>query len=107
MSKKSNKKKINKKYLSAAVQLKHDKRNYLIQLIASVVIGAAWWAFVSFSGINDHSVVMSIVIFGGTVVIVIGVGIMGNRFARANTEMTKIKREYNITDEDIRNYERR
>lgn len=94
-----------KKYVSAAVQLKRERRNYLIQLLAAVVIGIAWWAFVSFSGMNDHSVLMSILIFGGTVIVVIGVGIMGNRFAKSGTELNKLKNEYGVTDEQIREYE--
>ena len=101
------KKRGGKKYVSAAVSLKHERRNRLIQLLTAVVIGVAWWAFVSFSGMNDHSITMSVVIFGGTVVVVIGVGIMGNRFAKAGTELNKLKKEYGVTDEDIREYERR
>ena len=108
MAKQSKKTKAaGKKYVSAAVQLKHERRNCLIQLLAAVVIGVAWWAFVSFSGMNDHSIGMSVVIFGGTVIVVIGIGIVGNRFAKAGTELNKLKNEYGVTDEQIREYERR
>ena len=105
MAKGAKKKGANKKYVSAAVQLKHEKLNCLIQLLAAVVIGVAWWAFVSFSGMNDHSPAMSVVIFGGTVIIVIGIGLVGNRFAKAGTELNKLKNEYGVTEEQMREYE--
>ena len=98
-------KKANSKMVHMAVELKHERRNKLIQLLAAVAIGIAWWAFVSFSGMNDHSIVMSVVIFGGTVAIVIGIGIMGNNFAKAGTELTKLKNEYGVTDAQIADWE--
>ena len=102
MAKKS--KRAQGKYIQMGAELKASRRNALIELIASVVIGAALWAWVSFSGINDHSITMSVVIFGATVILVFGIGIIGNRFSSYNTDLQKLKREYGVTDEDIKNW---
>ena len=109
MSKKPNKtekssKKASAKYVQMAAELKIARRNSLIKLITSVIIGAALWAFVSFSGINDHTVETSVVIFGATVIVVFIIGIFGNKLASNNTELNKLRNEYGVTNEQIADY---
>lgn len=98
------KKKVNPKYIAMAADLKRARRNTLIALIASVIVGFAFWGYITFSGINDHTVTTSVIIFGATVILVFCIGLIGNRLASHNTELNKIKNEYGVTNEQIKDF---
>ena len=72
--------------------------------LLAVLGGLLVWGLVSFTPINDHSIAGSVVIFGGVLLLVVVIGEVGVRFSRFNNEYNRIKDEYNITNQMVKEY---
>ena len=99
---KGRKKGASQKAVRLAAEAYRTRKTCLIRLLLVLALAVIIWAVYSFSPLNDHSMVNSVVTFGVAVVVVIVVGEFGVKYSNANTEYNKIKNEYGITDDMVK-----
>ena len=90
------------KHVRMAAAKRKERNEWLYKLLFAVVVGVAFWAIISFTPVNDHSTVMSVAIFAATFLVVLGVGLVGMKYSRLSTEYNRIKNEYGITEEAVK-----
>lgn len=93
-----------RKHLHMAAEARKDRNRQLYFLLLAVLGGILVWGLISFTPLNDHTIVGSVIIFGGVILMVIVIGEVGVRFSRFNTEYNNIKYEYGITDKMVKEY---
>ena len=68
-------------------------------------LGMTYGVYMRTSGFSFwYPMIMSVVIFGGVILLVIVIGEVGVRFSRYNNEYNNIKDEYGITNQMIKDY---
>ncbi len=90
------------KHVRMAAQARRERNNWLYGLLVALLVGIAFWALVSFTPLNDHTMLGSGIIFGVSFFLVLGIGIVGMKYSRMNTEYNRIKNEYGITDQAVK-----
>lgn len=104
MGKKSGNKGPARKHVHMAAQARKERRQHLYYLLIAVLGGILAWCVVSFTPINDHSMVSSVLIFGGAIILVIVIGEVGVRYSRYNNEYKRLLNEYGITEEQVKEF---
>lgn len=92
------------KHIRLAAEQKQAERRALVKLLLAVLGGVIMWALFSFTPLNDHTWVGSMLIFMIVLIVVFLIGEVGVKFSRSMTEYNKIKNEYGITDEMVKDY---
>lgn len=90
------------KHVRMAAQARRERNNWLYGLLVALLVGVAFWAVISFTPLNDHTPVGSVIIFGLAFFLVLGIGIVGMKYSRANTEYNRLKNEYGISDQAVK-----
>lgn len=91
-----------KKHVRLAAQARKQRQYQLYKLLVAVLGGILLWAIISFTPINTHTQVASFLIFVVVVVAVFFIGLVGNKYSRYSTEYNRLKREYGVTDEMVK-----
>ncbi|MDO4501953.1 MAG: hypothetical protein Q4D06_02110 [Coriobacteriia bacterium] len=104
MAKKQKQKQASLKHIRLAAEYKQEERKGLIKLLLAVLGGVVMWALFSFTPLNDHSWLGSMLIFIIVLIVVFLIGEVGVKFSRSMTEYNKIKNEYGVTDEMVKDY---
>lgn len=107
MGKKSGSKGPARKHIHMAAQARKERTQHLYYLLLAVLGGILAWCIVSFTPVNDHSVFMSVMIFGGAIILVIVIGEVGVRYSRYNNEYKRLLNEYGITEEQVKEFLKR
>ena len=105
MAKKSGRSKgAARKHIHMAAQARKERTQHLYYLLLAVLGGILAWCVVSFTPVNDHSVFMSVVIFGGAIILVVVIGEVGVRYSRFNNEYKRLLNEYGITEAEVKEF---
>lgn len=104
MAKKTGGKGPARKHIHMAAQAKKECTRHLYYLLIAVLGGILAWCVVSFTPINDHSMVGSVLIFGGAIILVIVIGEVGVRYSRCNNEYKRILSEYAIPEQAVKDF---
>lgn len=92
------------KHIRLAAEQKAEERRALIKLLFAVLGGVIMWMLFSFTPLNNHTWFGSMLIFIICLIVVFLIGEVGVKYSRASTEYKKIKREYHVTDEMVKDY---
>ncbi len=104
MARKSGGKGPARKHIHMAAQARKERTQHLYYLLIAVIGGLLAWCIVSFTPINDHSMVGSVLIFGGAIILVIVIGEVGVRYSRCNNEYKRILNEYGISETQVKDF---
>ena len=92
------------KHIRMAAEQKKAERRGLVKLLLAVLGGVIMWMLFSFTPLNDHTWFGSMLIFCIALIVVFIIGEVGVKFSRSMTEYNKIKNEYGVTDEMVKDY---
>ncbi|MDO4182048.1 MAG: hypothetical protein Q4E12_00340 [Coriobacteriia bacterium] len=97
-------KRASAKHVHAAALIKRQQQQQLVKLILCVIGGVALWAVYTFviHDLMPNGTWDSLGVFAICFVLVVFIGLVGNKYASLSSEYRKAKNEWGVTDEEVK-----